>query len=162
MTSPLVDGPRVATAERTTKETSVAVRIDLDGPTGEVRASTGLPFFDHMLDHLGRHGGFDLTVTATGDLHVDGHHTVEDTGILVGETFREALGDKAGVRRFASASTRSTKRWWRWPSTSRGARSWSTTFPSVRCYRSATRPSTRRWASTSGTPSPPPPASRSM
>ncbi|CAN5893171.1 imidazoleglycerol-phosphate dehydratase HisB [soil metagenome] len=102
MTSPLVDGPRVATAERTTKETSVAVRIDLDGPTGEVRASTGLPFFDHMLDQLGRHGGFDLTVTATGDLHVDGHHTVEDTGILVGETFREALGDKAGVRRFAS------------------------------------------------------------
>ncbi|CAN5205962.1 imidazoleglycerol-phosphate dehydratase HisB [soil metagenome] len=102
MTSPLIDGPRVATAERTTKETSVAVRIDLDGPTGEVRTSTGLPFFDHMLDQLGRHGGFDLTVTATGDLHVDGHHTVEDTGILVGETFREALGDKAGVRRFAS------------------------------------------------------------
>ncbi|MFN7149019.1 MAG: imidazoleglycerol-phosphate dehydratase, partial [Microthrixaceae bacterium] len=64
--------------------------------------STGLPFFDHMLDQLGRHGGFDLTVRAVGDLHVDGHHTVEDTGILLGEVLREALGDKAGVRRFAS------------------------------------------------------------
>ena len=64
--------------------------------------STGLPFFDHMLDQLGRHGGFDLTVQATGDLEVDGHHTVEDVGIMLGEAFREALGDKAGVRRFAS------------------------------------------------------------
>ncbi len=64
--------------------------------------STGLPFYDHMLDQLGRHGGFDLSVVATGDLHVDSHHTVEDTAIVLGETFREALGDKAGVRRFAS------------------------------------------------------------
>jgi imidazoleglycerol-phosphate dehydratase len=93
---------RSATRERTTKETSVSVAIDLDGATGGVRASTGLPFFDHMLDQLGRHGGFDLTVEATGDLHVDGHHTVEDVAITVGEAFREALGDKAGVRRFAS------------------------------------------------------------
>jgi imidazoleglycerol-phosphate dehydratase len=93
---------RAAAKERTTKETSIAVRIDLDGPTGEVRASTGLPFFDHMLDQLGRHGGFDLVVEATGDLHVDGHHTVEDVAITVGECFREALGDKAGIRRFAS------------------------------------------------------------
>ncbi len=64
--------------------------------------STGLPFFDHMLSQLGRHGGFDLTVTADGDLHVDAHHTVEDVGIVLGEAFAEALGDKAGIRRFAS------------------------------------------------------------
>jgi imidazoleglycerol-phosphate dehydratase len=95
-------GRRAATRERTTKETSVSVSLDLDGAGGQVRVSTGLPFFDHMLDQIGRHGGFDLTIEATGDLHVDGHHTVEDTAILVGETFREALGDKAGVRRFAS------------------------------------------------------------
>lgn len=92
---------RTASANRTTKETSIEISIDLDG-TGVVEVSTGLPFFDHMLDQLGRHGGFDLRVSATGDLHVDGHHTVEDTGILLGEVFRQALGDKAGVRRFAS------------------------------------------------------------
>ncbi|MET0901879.1 MAG: imidazoleglycerol-phosphate dehydratase HisB [Acidimicrobiales bacterium] len=93
---------RSASKQRTTKETSVSVGLDLDGSTGAVRASTGLPFFDHMLDQLGRHGGFDLDVQATGDLHVDGHHTVEDVGITVGEVFRQALGDKAGIRRFAS------------------------------------------------------------
>jgi imidazoleglycerol-phosphate dehydratase len=93
---------RAAAKERTTKETSISVRLDLDGPTGAVSASTGLPFFDHMLDQLGRHGGFDLDVQATGDLHVDGHHTVEDVAITLGEVFREALGDKAGIRRFAS------------------------------------------------------------
>jgi imidazoleglycerol-phosphate dehydratase len=93
---------RSASKERSTKETTVSVRLDVDGPDGTVAASTGLPFFDHMLDQLGRHGGFDLDVQATGDLHVDGHHTVEDVGITVGEVFREALGDKAGVRRFAS------------------------------------------------------------
>ena len=93
---------RAAAKERTTKETSISVELDLDGPTGTVEASTGLPFFDHMLDQIGRHGGFDLTVKADGDLHVDAHHTVEDVGILLGQTFAEALGDKAGVRRFAS------------------------------------------------------------
>jgi len=93
---------RRASRSRTTKETSVSVVIDLDGPEGKVHAATGLPFFDHMLDQLGRHGGFDLSVEATGDLHVDGHHTVEDVAIVLGEAFREALGDKAGVRRFAS------------------------------------------------------------
>lgn len=92
---------RTATIERETKETTVRVAIDLDG-TGATDVSTGLPFFDHMLDQLGRHGGFDLTVQAEGDLHVDGHHTVEDVGIVVGQAFGEALGDKAGVRRFAS------------------------------------------------------------
>jgi imidazoleglycerol-phosphate dehydratase len=93
---------RAASRQRTTKETDVSIRLDLDGPAGEVRASTGLPFFDHMLDQIGRHGGFDLVVEATGDLHVDGHHTVEDVGIALGECFREALGDKTGIRRFAS------------------------------------------------------------
>ena len=102
MTQPTPTAGRAASGERTTKETSIRVAIDLDGPTGAVAVSTGLPFFDHMLDQIARHGGFDLTVDATGDLHVDGHHTVEDVGILVGEVFRDALGDKAGVRRFAS------------------------------------------------------------
>ena len=93
---------RAAALSRTTKETSIEISIDLDGPTGTVAASTGLPFFDHMLDQIGRHGGFDLTIGAQGDLQVDGHHTVEDVGILLGEAFRDALGDKAGIRRFAS------------------------------------------------------------
>ena len=92
---------RSAVRERTTKETSIHVAVDLDG-TGATTISTGLPFYDHMLDQLGRHGGFDLTVSAQGDLHVDAHHTVEDTAIVLGEALREALGDKAGVRRFAS------------------------------------------------------------
>jgi imidazoleglycerol-phosphate dehydratase len=92
---------RAATASRRTAETDITIELDVDG-TGRTECSTGLPFFDHMLDQLGRHGGMDLMVRATGDLHVDGHHTVEDTGILLGEVFREALGDKAGVRRFAS------------------------------------------------------------
>ena len=94
---------RTATVTRSTKETEVEVTIDLDG-SGTADVTTGLPFFDHMLDQLGRHGGFDLTVKAEGDLHVDGHHTIEDVGIVVGEAFREALGDKAGVRRFASGT----------------------------------------------------------
>jgi imidazoleglycerol-phosphate dehydratase len=93
---------RAASKQRTTKETSIAISLDVDGPTGAVSASTGLPFFDHMLDQIGRHGGFDLMIEATGDLEVDAHHTVEDVGILLGEVMKEALGDKAGVRRFAS------------------------------------------------------------
>ena len=92
---------RTASRSRTTKETSIELSIDLDG-TGTAEVSTGLPFFDHMLDQIGRHGGFDLTVHAEGDLHVDSHHTVEDVGITLGEVFREAVGDKAGIRRFAS------------------------------------------------------------
>ncbi len=94
---------RTATRSRVTKETAIDVRLDLDG-TGQTKVSTGLPFFDHMLEQLGRHGGFDLDLTADGDLHVDAHHTVEDVGIALGESLREALGDKAGVRRFASMS----------------------------------------------------------
>jgi imidazoleglycerol-phosphate dehydratase len=92
---------RSATRSRATKETSIEVSIDLDG-SGQTQVSTGLPFFDHMLDQLGRHGGFDLSVRADGDLHIDAHHTVEDTAIVLGECFAEALGSKAGVRRFAS------------------------------------------------------------
>jgi imidazoleglycerol-phosphate dehydratase len=86
---------------RTTKETDITVDLDLDG-TGASHAETGLPFFDHMLNQLGKHAGFDFTVQAKGDLDVDAHHTVEDTAIVVGEALAEALGDKAGVRRFAS------------------------------------------------------------
>jgi len=94
---------RLATRSRITKETSIEIRLDLDG-TGQTNVTTGLPFFDHMVDQLGRHGGFDLELTATGDLEVDAHHTVEDVGIALGECLRDALGDKAGVRRFASMS----------------------------------------------------------
>ena len=94
---------RTATKSRITKETSIEIRLDLDG-TGQTKVTTGLPFFDHMVDQLGRHGGFDLELTAAGDLQVDAHHTVEDVGIALGECLREALGDKAGVRRFASMS----------------------------------------------------------
>ena len=94
---------RTATASRNTAETSIDIAIDLDGD-GNGTATTGLPFFDHMLSQLGRHGGFELRVDARGDLEIDAHHTVEDVGILLGKCFAEALGDKSGVRRFASIS----------------------------------------------------------
>jgi imidazoleglycerol-phosphate dehydratase len=92
---------RTASRTRRTAETDISIDLDVDG-TGRTDCRTGLPFFDHMLDQLGRHGGMDLTVRAEGDLSVDAHHTVEDTGILLGAVLAEALGDKAGVRRFAS------------------------------------------------------------
>ena len=92
---------RRASKDRVTKETTVAATLSVDG-TGRTEISTGLPFFDHMVEQLGRHASFDLTVQATGDLHVDAHHTVEDVGIVLGACLAEALGDKAGVRRFAS------------------------------------------------------------
>jgi imidazoleglycerol-phosphate dehydratase len=92
---------RTAQRHRATKETDIEVRLDVDG-SGKVEVSTGLPFFDHMLEQLGRHGGLDLALSAQGDLEVDAHHTVEDTGIVLGTALAEALGDKAGVRRFAS------------------------------------------------------------
>ena len=94
-------GERRASVERTTKESSVRVSIGLDGPGG-AKVDTGIPFFDHMLSQLGTHAGFDLEVHARGDLEVDAHHTVEDVGIALGQAFREALGGKAGIRRFAS------------------------------------------------------------
>ncbi len=93
--------PRTAEISRTTKETSVRVSLNLDG-SGQSTISTGIPFYDHMLDQLARHGSFDLVVDAVGDLDVDGHHTVEDVAIVIGECFKAALGDKTGVRRFAS------------------------------------------------------------
>jgi imidazoleglycerol-phosphate dehydratase len=93
---------RTARAERVTKETRVVVELDLDG-TGRTDISTGVPFFDHMLAQLGKHGGFDLAVQASGDTEVDAHHTVEDTAIVIGEALRGALGDKAGIRRFGDA-----------------------------------------------------------
>jgi imidazoleglycerol-phosphate dehydratase len=93
---------REATLRRETKETTVDLTLVVDG-TGTTSVSTGIPFFDHMLEQLGKHGGFDLTITAKGDLEVDLHHTVEDVGIVFGQALREALGDKRGVRRFANA-----------------------------------------------------------
>ncbi|MDH4160140.1 MAG: imidazoleglycerol-phosphate dehydratase HisB [Actinomycetota bacterium] len=93
---------RSARVQRTTKESDVAVELELDG-SGIVDVDTGLPFFDHMLSQLGRHGLLDLTVRTTGDLEVDAHHTVEDTALALGQALREALGDKAGVRRFGHA-----------------------------------------------------------
>ena len=93
--------PRSSKVSRTTKETDVSVELTLDGQ-GTSEADTGLPFFDHMLQQLGKHAGWDLSVTSKGDLDVDGHHTVEDVGLAIGQALAEALGDKAGIRRFAS------------------------------------------------------------
>ena len=97
----MTDSGRRAVRRRATRETTVEVQLALDGD-GTQDVSTGLPFFDHMLAQLGRHAGFGLSLAATGDLEVDAHHTVEDVGIVMGEALAEALGDKAGVRRFAS------------------------------------------------------------
>ena len=91
---------RQATVERKTKETSIAVTVDLDG-TGVGDVATGIGFFDHMLDQIARHAMIDLTVRAEGDLHIDMHHTTEDTGIALGQAIREALGDKRGITRYA-------------------------------------------------------------
>ena len=93
---------RIGTVERTTKETTIRVVVDLDGE-GTSNISTGVPFFDHMLDQLGRHGRLDLTVEAEGDLEIDAHHTVEDVGIALGEAFAQAWGDRAGVERFGDS-----------------------------------------------------------
>jgi imidazoleglycerol-phosphate dehydratase len=94
--------PRGSERHRATTETRVDLTLVVDGG-GHARAETGIPFFNHMLEQLGKHAGFDLEVEAAGDLAVDLHHTVEDVGLALGEALREALGDKAGVRRFASA-----------------------------------------------------------
>ncbi len=93
---------RTARIERTTKESDVLVELNLDG-TGQVDVSTGVPFYDHMLSQLGKHGGLDLKILTKGDLDVDAHHTVEDTALAVGTALREALGDKAGIRRFGDS-----------------------------------------------------------
>ena len=93
---------RTAEVVRKTEETQIRVRLNLDG-TGLAKLSTGVPFFDHMLDQVARHGMLDLEVEAKGDLHIDGHHTVEDVGITLGQAFAKAIGDKSGVRRFGHA-----------------------------------------------------------
>lgn len=94
---------RTAEVSRKTGETDIQIKLDLDG-SGVCDIDTGVPFFDHMLNAFGRHGQFDLTVHAVGDVEVDAHHTVEDAGIVLGEAFCQALGDKAGIARFASST----------------------------------------------------------
>ena len=93
---------RVAQVQRDTSETQISVRVNLDG-SGAARLSTGIGFFDHMLDQIARHGLIDLDIQAKGDLHIDGHHTVEDVGITLGQAFAEAVGDKKGLRRYGHA-----------------------------------------------------------
>jgi imidazoleglycerol-phosphate dehydratase len=101
--SPVTDTPpRAASLTRATSETEVTIRLDLDG-TGQVRAQTGIGFFDHMLTALGRHALFDLEITATGDLHVDDHHTVEDVGIVLGQLILKTVGEKRGIGRYGQA-----------------------------------------------------------
>ncbi|HEX7240332.1 MAG TPA: imidazoleglycerol-phosphate dehydratase HisB [Longimicrobiaceae bacterium] len=95
--------PRIGERSRRTRETEVEVRVDLDG-SGAAAVRTGIGFFDHMLDALARHGMFDLSVRCAGDLHIDAHHTVEDVGIVLGGAFLDALGDKAGIARYADAT----------------------------------------------------------
>jgi imidazoleglycerol-phosphate dehydratase len=95
--------PRTATIRRSTTETKIELTLDLDG-SGRATVATGVGFFDHMLTHIARHGLFDLTVKAEGDLHVDAHHTVEDVGICLGQALKEALGTKAGIRRYGDCT----------------------------------------------------------
>ena len=93
---------RIAEVTRNTAETRVRVKVNLDG-TGQARLSTGIGFFDHMLDQIARHGLIDLDIESDGDLHIDGHHTVEDVGITLGQAFHQAVGDKKGIRRYGHA-----------------------------------------------------------
>lgn len=94
--------PRTAEVSRNTAETKITVKVNLDG-TGQARLSTGIGFFDHMLDQIARHGLIDLDIQAVGDLHIDGHHTVEDVGITLGQAVAQAVGDKKGLRRYGHA-----------------------------------------------------------
>ena len=101
MTTPTID-PRTAEVSRNTAETKIRVRVNLDG-TGQAQLHTGIGFFDHMLDQIARHGLIDLDIHAVGDLHIDGHHTVEDVGITLGQAVAKAVGDKKGIRRYGHA-----------------------------------------------------------
>ena len=162
---------RYAEVTRKTGETDIVVKLDLDG-TGACDISTGVPFFDHMLNAFGRHGLFDLTVHAVGDVEVDAHHTVEDTGIVLGEAFCQALGDKAGITRFADAAICPCRpsAWaasiLSWPSSSSMP---SHAMPSSRCtcasWRAAIRTTLSRrplrpWAARCATPASSIPACR--
>ena len=100
--SPAAAADRVADVQRNTAETQISVRVNLDG-SGVAKLSTGIGFFDHMLDQIARHGLIDLDINAKGDLHIDGHHTVEDVGITLGQAFAKAVGDKKGIRRYGHA-----------------------------------------------------------
>jgi imidazoleglycerol-phosphate dehydratase len=102
MTSTAQGAPRIAEVSRHTAETRIRVKINLDG-TGQSRLATGIGFFDHMLDQIARHGLIDLDIVAEGDLHIDGHHTVEDVGITLGQALAQAVGDKRGLRRYGHA-----------------------------------------------------------
>jgi imidazoleglycerol-phosphate dehydratase len=102
MTSTAQAAPRIAEVSRHTAETRIRVKINLDG-TGQSRLATGIGFFDHMLDQIARHGLIDLDIVAEGDLHIDGHHTVEDVGITLGQALAQAVGDKRGLRRYGHA-----------------------------------------------------------
>ncbi len=97
-----MSGKRTASVDRQTKETRISVVIDLDG-TGNAELDIGIPFFEHMLEQVARHGAFDLNIKAKGDLQIDAHHTVEDVGITLGQAFAQALGDKKGIRRYGHA-----------------------------------------------------------
>jgi imidazoleglycerol-phosphate dehydratase len=116
---------RFARVQRTTKESDVLDELQLAG-TGDASVETGVPFYDHMLAQLGKHGGLDLTVRTVGDLQVDAHHTVEDTSLALGQALREALGDKAGLRRYGDALTRWTRPSCRSPSICRAGPTWCT------------------------------------
>ncbi len=102
MASDRTAGDRVATVSRDTAETKIKVRVNLDG-TGQAKLHSGIGFFDHMLDQIARHGMLDLDIAADGDLHIDGHHTVEDIGITLGQAVHQAVGDKKGIRRYGHA-----------------------------------------------------------
>ncbi|MBI2727351.1 MAG: imidazoleglycerol-phosphate dehydratase HisB [Polaromonas sp.] len=102
MTTPTTALPRIAEVSRNTAETRITVKVNLDG-TGKASLSTGIGFFDHMLDQIARHGLIDLDIHAEGDLHIDGHHTVEDVGITLGQAVAKAVGDKKGLRRYGHA-----------------------------------------------------------
>ncbi len=97
-----MNAPRTAEITRNTAETQITVRVNLDG-TGQAKLATGIGFFDHMLDQIARHGLVDLDIDAKGDLHIDGHHTVEDVGIALGQAVYQAVGDKKGIRRYGHA-----------------------------------------------------------